>query len=272
MAYTEKYFISFCNPLGQSCRVSIKQDDFIGDAVELTGQEEPFVVAYDNSDDFKFKPIIESEANINLVFDSSVLGMDELWTSDERTFKVESTVDGVLDWTGFIIPEGLDYNLKGGSYDAVLIARDGLATLEGILFKTDNNDFYGFQDFGYNNGDKFPFILILTEILRKLDLGIDLWTLVDYYEQTMDLLNTDSRDSDPLAISCASVKTYINDTDRKDVAYFEDVNEAWDCKKIIENVCNIWGARLYQQNRVWRFKSIHADSIIANPYTTESDG
>lgn len=271
MAYFEKYFIAFCNPLGQSCRVSILQDDFVGASTELVGQQEPFVVSYDNGDDFKFKAIVESEASINLVFDDAILSFSELWTSNERTFKVEYTIESVLEWAGFIIPEGFDYNLKGGKYEAVLTARDGLATLEGILFKTDDNQYYGSQDFGYNDGFQFPFILILTEILRKLDLGINLWTLVDYYEQTMLLLNTDSRDSDPLAVSYVNVKTYINDTDRKDIAYFEDVNEAWDCKKIIENICNIWGSRLYQESGVWKFKSIHADSVIANPYTTGSD-
>lgn len=271
MAYFEKYFISFCNPLGQSCRVSILEDGFVGSTTELVGQAEPIKISYDNSDDFKFKAIIESEASINLIFDDAILSLSELWTSNERTFKVEYTIESDLEWTGFIIPKGFDYTLKGGKYESVLTARDGLATLEGILFKTDNNQFYGFQDFGYNDGVQFPFILILTEILRKLDLGIDLWTLVDYYEETMTLLNEDSRNSDPLAISTVSVKTFINDTDREDIAYFEDVNEAWDCKKIIENICNIWGSRLYQQSGVWIFKSIHADSAIANPYNTESD-
>lgn len=271
MAYTEKYFLSFCNPIGDNCRVSVMQDNFIGTPIELIGQAEPIIISWDNSDDFKFKPIIESEASIQLWFDDAVLSMSELWTSNERTFKVEYTIEGVLEWTGFIIPEGFDYNLKGGKYEAVLIASDGLSTLEGILFKTDSNQFYGVQDLGYNNGAEFPFILILTEILRKLDLGIDIWTLVDYYEQTMTLLNSDSRDSDPLSISYANVKTYVNDTDREDIAYFEDVNEAWDCKKIIENICNIWGARIYQESGVWKFKSIHADSSIANPYNTEND-
>lgn len=271
MAYTEKYFVSFCNPLGEPCRISILQDDFVGVSTELVGQQDPINIEYDNSDDFKFKGVIESKAKINLVFDDAILSFEELWTSNEKTFLVEYTINANLEWTGFIVPEGFDYNLKGGKYNAVLTARDGLATLEGILFKTDDNQFYGFQDFGFNNGEQFPFILVLTEILRKLDLGIDIWTLVDYYEQSMTLLNTDSRDSDPLAISYVNVKTYINDTDREDIAYFEDVNEAWDCKKIIENICNIWGSRLYQQQGVWRFKSIHADSVIANGYNTESD-
>ncbi len=271
MAYTEKYFIVFCNPLGESCRVSILQDGFVGLATELVGQEEPIIIQYDNSDDFKFKAIIESEASINLVFDDAILSFSELWESNERTFLVKYTIDDILEWSGFIIPDGFDYNLKGGKYDAVLTARDGLSTLEGILFKTDNNEFYGFQDFGYNNGELFPFILVLTEILRKLDLGIDLWTLVDYYEQTMTTLNDNTRESDPLSLAYVNVKTYINDTDREDVAYFEDINEAWDCQKIIENICNIWGSRLYQQNGVWRLKSIHADSVIASGYIPPID-
>lgn len=261
MAYNEKYFLTYCTPLGVPCRISIKHIDFVGTPTELIGQENPITISYDNGDDFKFKPIIESEASIGLVFDDDVLSFEELWTSNERTFKVDHIINGQLDWTGFVIPEGFDYNLKGGMYPSVLKARDGLATLEGILFKTANNQFYGVQDLAYNNGAQFPFVLILTEILRKLDLGIDLWTLVDYYEQTMTTLNDNNRNSDPLSLAFANVKTYINDTDRKDIAYFEDVNEAWDCKKIIENICNIWGARIYQQSGVWRFKSIHADSV-----------
>lgn len=271
MAYNEKYFLTFCDSDKNNCRVSILENDFSGSSTELVGQEDPINITYDNSDDFKFKAIIESQADINLIFDDSVLSMSELWTSNERTFKVEYYIDSALEWTGFIIPEGFDYTLKGGLYPAQLVARDGLSTLEGILFKTDNNELYGTQNLGFNDGFIFPFILILTEILRKLDLGIDLWTLVDYYEQTMVLLKENSRNSDPLAISYVNVKTYINDTDREDIAYFEDVNEAWDCKKIIENICNIWGSRVYQEKGVWRFKSIHADSAIANPYNTESD-
>jgi len=262
MAYNEKYFLTYCTPLGVPCRISIKHIDFVGTAIELIGQDAPITFSYDNGEDFKFEPIIESEASVNLIFDDAILSFEELWTSNERTFRVDHIIDGNLDWTGFVVPEGFYYNLKGGYYPVVLKARDGLATLEGILFKTDSNQFYGVQDLAYNNGAEFPFVLILTEILRKLDLGIDLWTLVDYYEQTMTTLNEDNRNSDPLSLAFANVKTYVNDTDRKDIAYFEDVNEAWDCKKIIENICNIWGARLYQENGVWKFKSIHADSVL----------
>lgn len=262
MAYNEKYFINYCTPLGVNCIISIKVDGFIGLPIELTGQSEPIKITYDNSDDLKYKPIITSTAEIGLIFDDEALSFSELWTSNERTFKVEHIINGVIDWVGFIIPEGFDYTLKGGKYPSVLKARCGLSTLEGILFKTDNNQFYGVQDLAYNNGALFPFVLILTEILKKLDLNINLWTLVDFYEQSMTTLNENNRNSDPLSLSFANVKTYINDTDRKDIAYFEDVNEAWDCKKILENICHIWNARIYLENGVWKFKSIHVDSVL----------
>ena len=103
MAYNEKYYLTFCNPEGQNCRVSILQDDFEGLATELIGQPDPIVISYDNNDDFKFKPIIESEAEISLIFDDETLSFSELWTSNERTFKVEYKIEGLLEWTGFII-------------------------------------------------------------------------------------------------------------------------------------------------------------------------
>lgn len=83
MAYNEKYFLTYCTPLGVPCRISIKHIDFVGTPTELIGQENPITISYDNGDDFKFKPIIESEASIGLVFDDDVLSFEELWTSNE---------------------------------------------------------------------------------------------------------------------------------------------------------------------------------------------
>lgn len=266
MAYAEKYFVTFCKPDNTSCRISILEDSFVGSAVELTAGEFPILISYDNSDDFKFKPIIESKATINLVLNDENVSLNEFWSRDERTFKVEYYEDSILEWTGFIVPKGFDHNFKAGDYNAKIEAIDGLSTLEGILFKTDNNQFYGTQDFGFNNGFSFPFILIATEILKKLDLGLDLWTLVDCYEQFMTDRTTDSRDSDPLAISYIDVKTYINDTDREDIVYWEDINEAWDCKKILENLCHIWGAKIYQEHGVWRLKSVNVDSKLGQNF------
>lgn len=129
MAYNEKYFLTYCTPLGVPCRISIKHIDFVGTAIELIGQDAPITFSYDNGEDFKFEPIIESEASVNLIFDDAILSFEELWTSNERTFRVDHIIDGNLDWTGFVVPEGFYYNLKGGYYPVVLKARDGLSLI-----------------------------------------------------------------------------------------------------------------------------------------------
>src|SRR5690606_10901617 len=261
MAYSEKYYLLYCDEFGNEYRTSVLEDGYVGSATELVGQPDPVIITYENSDEFKFQPIIASTLEMGFVFDSvSGTQFEEFWTSDERTFKVEHKKNTVLQWSGFVVPDGFQYDFIGGKYYANITAVVGLATLEGMLFvDPDTNDPYGLTDLTYNDAFLFPFILIATEILRKLDLDIDLWTVVDVYEKNMIDRTSDSRDSDPLAISYVNVKTYINDTERKDIPYWENVNEAWDCKKVLENLLYIWGCKIYQQEGVWRIKRVTID-------------
>lgn len=185
MAYAEKYFHQFCKPSGKVCRISIQKRDYVGSSIELEGQPEPILISYDNSDEFKFKPIIPSTAEIFLTFGTgNGVDFSEFWEADEKTFKIVYTVAGEIEWVGFVLLEGFAYELSGGVYYAQITATDGLGTLESILFKDQNTgQKYGLTDLTYNDGFKFPLILVATEILRKLDLDLDLWTLVDVYEQ-----------------------------------------------------------------------------------------
>src|SRR5690606_23967911 len=247
---------------GNNFRTSVLEDGYAGSATELRGQPNPVTITYENSDEFKFEPIIASTLEMGFVFKSgSGVDFEEFWSSDEKTFKVEHKKNGDLEWSGFVVPDGFQYDFIGGYYYANITAVDGLGTLEGILFRDPNtNEPYGLTDLTYNDGFSFPFILIATEILRKLELDIDLWTVVDVYEKNMIDRTSDSRDSDPLAVSYVNVKTYINDTDRKDIPYWENVNEVWNCKKVLENLLYIWGCKLYQQEGVWRIKRVTVDS------------
>lgn len=262
MAFSERYFLTYCDKFGNNFRTSVLWEDFEGSATELTGQPNPVNITYENSDEFKFQPIIPSTLEMGFVFDSEGdVQFEEFWTIDEKTAKVEHYKNTVLQWSGFVVPNGFEYDFIGGKYYANITAVDGLATLEGILFRDPNtNEPYGLTDLTYNDGFSFPFILIATEILRKLDLDIDLWTVVDVYERNMDDRTSDSRNSDPLAVSYVNVKTYINDTEREDIPYWENVNEVWNCQKVLENMLYIWGCKLYQQEGVWRIKRVTIDS------------
>ena len=122
MAYLEKYYLSYCTPEGLNCRVSILQRDYIGVVTELTGQEIPFLINYESTEDFKFSPIRASTADVFMVFGGDLTDFEEFWTADEREFKVMHYVDSVLEWSGFVIPNGFSYELRGGLYYASIQA------------------------------------------------------------------------------------------------------------------------------------------------------
>lgn len=260
MAYFEKYYITFCDRYGDAHRVSIEQKDFIGTSIELEAQEQPILITYKSEDEFKFSPIRSSSAEINMAFGTdNGVDFQELWTADEKEFKIVYTKEGLVEWTGFVIPDGFSYEFKGGVYYAIINANDGLKTLEDIVFKDVENKPYGQSDLTYNNGFEFPFVLILTEILRKLDLSLDLWVCADVYEKSMTKTGN-SRNGDPLAQSYVNVKTFIGDSDKRELAYWRNPDLVMNCKEVLENVCYIFGAKIYQCRGVWRFKRINADA------------
>jgi len=260
MAYVERYFHQFCDQYGDTHRISILQDGFGGSATEIEGQPNPILITYESSSEFKFDPIRPSTAEVYLTFGTgNDVDFEEFWTADEREFKVEYYRDSVLEWLGYVIPNGFSYELRGGVYYAEIKASCGLSTLESIPFSL-NGVPYGIQtDLTYNNDFEFPFILIVTEILRKLDLDINTWSCVDVYERNMTKTG-DTRDADPLANAYVNVKTYINDSERKDIPYWKDIGEVFNCKEVLENLCYIFGAIIYQSKGVWRIKRRNVDA------------
>ena len=259
MAYGKKYIIPYCNTEGIACEVSLWEDEYVGSVSELIGAPVPFIKGYGGSSDFLFNPVRPSTGRMNIVFDEN-FSMEEFWTADEKKYQIQHTINAALDWVGFVIPNGFGYQLTGGLYYGQIVAADGLSTLKNIPFADSvTGEPYGTQDLTYNNGFEFPWILMATEILRKLDLNLNLWTCVDVYEQSMTKTG-DTREADPLATSYANVKTYINDTQRKDIPYWQDVNEVYNCFEVLENLGNTFGAKIYQSGGVWRIKRINADA------------
>lgn len=228
-------------------------------AKELLADVDPITISYESADDFKFSPIRPSVAEVFMIFGGSDgIDFEEFWTADEREYKILDIKDGTIEWSGYVIPGGFEYELKGGLYYASLKASDGLATLDAVTFVDDKQKPYGNQDLVYNNGFEFPFSLIITEILKKLQLDLDLWTCVDSYEQSM-LKTGDVREADPLSASFVNVKTYIKSNENEKIPYWYGSGEEWNCKEVLENILYIFGAKLYQELGVWRLKTINSD-------------
>ena len=160
MAYGLKYTTTYCDVYGVQCQVRIFEDDYIGASTELEAQTTPFLLTYEATSDFKFEPIRPSSASINLVLGNG-LEFDEIWTADERKYKIEHYINNILDWTGFVVPNGYSHNFTGGLYYATLEATDGLGLLEGVVFRDSNTGLpYGNTDLTYNDDFEFPFVLI----------------------------------------------------------------------------------------------------------------
>lgn len=260
MAYEEKYYHQYCDAYGNVCRISILEDGYVGSVTEVEAQEIPILITYDSESDFKYDPIRSSSCEVFLTFGTgNNVDFEEFWTADERRFKVEHYIDSEIDWVGYVIPNGFGYELRGGIYYASILASDGLSTLEGYDFLDDNtNTPYGTQDLTYNNGFEFPFILIATEILRKIGLDLNTWSCIDVFERSMTSGGS-TRDSDPLATSYVNVKTYINDSKREDIPYWRDIGEVFNCREVLENLCYLFGAKVYQSKGSWRIKRVNSD-------------
>jgi hypothetical protein len=260
MAYGKKYTHNYCNSEGVACEVSVLEVDYVGAVTELEAGVIPFRKTYSNSSDFKFEPIRASTASVVFVFQNGdEIDFEQFWTADERKFQILHEINNVVDWIGFIIPNGFSYAFTGGLYEGVLTAADGLATLNDIPFAFNSNLPYGTTDLVYNNGFEFPFSLQATEILRKLELDLDTWISVDVYERTMNPAAID-RFADPLSASYTNVKTYINDSSRNDIPYWRDAQEVMNCRTVLENLCYIWGAKVYQSEGAWRIKRVNIDA------------
>jgi len=259
MALANKYKTTYCDVYGRTCEVFILQEGFVGSVTELEAQPTPFTITYDSGGDFKFEPIRSSKASLNLILGNGV-ELSEFWTQNEKEYQIAHYIDSTLDWIGWVIPNGFSYQLTGGVYEAEIEATDGLETLDAKPFLNDGTgNPYGVDNISpYHTNEHFEFILILTECLKKIGLGLDIWVCVDLYEQTMTT-NVDSRLGCPLSQATVNVRTYIGDSDEDDIPYWRNKDEVFNTLEVLENLAYMFGAKVYQSQGVWRFQRINAN-------------
>lgn len=260
MAWGVKYQHTGCTDDGRPEIILIAEEDWTGSIKEVDAGPIPFVKAAETATEGKFEPLRATTATITLVCDEE-FDLEFLWTADERKYRVERWVDGGLDWRGYIVPNGYRYDYRGGLYYATITAADGLSTLSNVPFLSESGESYGLVDLTFNDGNRYPIILIITECLRKLDLDLNVWTCVGIRESRMPV--TGAREADPLAYTTVDVRTYINDTQRDDIPYWQDTGAVWDCDRVLRNVLTIFGCKLYQESGTWRVKYINDDAAIS---------
>lgn len=252
--YGAKYRHSFCNRYKKLCHVDILEEDYSGSVTEVDAGPQPIIISYESQHDFKFSERRSSTATVTLI-GATQFELTDLWTSDERKYRVELWIDNVLDWRGYVVPNGFRQDFTGGKYYAQVTASDGLATLDGIKFaEVEGSIPDGIDDTAYIG--KKTFVEIISLITRKLELDLNFWIAVDIYATQMN----DGPDDDPLNQSKVNVETYINDSTRDDLAYWEDIDSVWDCGRVLDNVLRIFACKMYQSGGAWKIKRVNSDT------------
>lgn len=174
--YGPKYNHVFDDVQGTSLEVKIWERDYTGPTLPLKKMGAvPVVVSLNGTDASKFHPIKPTECSLTILADG-VFDFFDLYTADDRKYKVEILKGGVTTWQGFLIP-----NIYEQPYlprpEISVKATDGLADLKNVDFKPFNTPL-------------FPFKLSLFDAvlfcLYQMDLPLNILTGVNTYADGMD--------------------------------------------------------------------------------------
>ena len=174
MAYNEKYFHTYCDANENTYRISLRELDYSGDAIEVEGGHMPWSVDQESSSRMKIGGVYPSRATA--IFESEAgFTLEELYTGQENTYQLARLKNGVVDWIGFVIPDGFrerDYDQQKPVLE--VYASDNLPALKGVPFVDQFGDNYG-----DNDSHTKSFLWVISEALKKTGSLLPIWTMVD---------------------------------------------------------------------------------------------
>lgn len=241
MAYATKYSVTFKDVENITWVVKFEEDAFAGAVTTITPGNNPLNITYNQSD--KFQPIVGSHADIQMVYQSEV---DNLYIETAHTIRVTIERDSTDVWQGWLLPGQYTRHFNQPKHYVTLTASDGLGELKGIKFE-DSGDPYYYQQ---------KEITVLSNILQKTGLQLNIYENIDIYEDDMDHAASDS----PLD------QTYIY----ADMYWDELSDERSDCYSVLEDIIKKYGAVIKQVGAAWwilRPNAFGLDSIAYRRFT-----
>lgn len=120
--YGPKYRLDYPDANGINTRIDILERGYEGEVIPVEGAAEPFILKYNGADINKFKPVIASEAILNLISYEHFYFLD-LFTQDERKYQLRyykmfgapstaftpATLDPLDLWENVPITSGYDW-------------------------------------------------------------------------------------------------------------------------------------------------------------------
>ncbi len=192
MAYNTKYILRYCSRFGDSLRIELQIDGYIGQAFLIVnngdnvsddqgrnvavnidgnfnpdrdmnlieGTDNPFTLQFRNDTGEKGGSVRATSASMAF-FEDAVFNIDDLATSDEMGIRCKFFVNDELEWIGFVTPDF--FNVEITSNPVInLTASDRIGILKDIPYPLD--DFYKSQ--------RKSKLAILIECLKKTGLEL----------------------------------------------------------------------------------------------------
>lgn len=216
--YKVRWRVPYYTMQGTAAWVDIEDRSWTGDIEYLNGGKDPVSVEYPPIGD-KVGVFGGSGLSLHILVHREGLLLD-MYTADERKFRVSHYEGGALIWRGYLLPEFYEeawLDVKGNP-SARLTASDGIATLSEVYYLLDNGQRYYGRESLHN---------ILFNCLDKLDLGLPFYTSVNIWADGMD------READPLT------QAFVNQA-----AYYKE--EPLTCGDVLERILNPFGCFIRQ--------------------------
>lgn len=227
VSYGPLYRIEYDKFNGDVGVIDIEERDYAGAVEEVKGSDTPFVVRLRGEESDLFTSVLSTECTIGLTSESNFKFLD-LFTQDDRKYRVIAYTNGTEYWRGFIKP-GLyqEQYYTDTNYYVSADATDQLVTLQDLQFvDKDGNKIKGVNSL----------IKIISFILAKTDLDLPIRSCVNIWETDMNQTSSD----DPLD------QTHI-DTD----SFYSEDGTPFVMLDVLRSILDSFGSRLFQWGGYW---------------------
>jgi hypothetical protein len=217
-----KYFFEYRDTVNSLFRCEISNDDFVGTAVEINGS---CVIDYP-----EVTSPIEAIKGLGLKIDleaSETLTLEDLYTEEERSYKVTLKADDNVLFNGFLNPDGVFQDFVNDKWVISMDCVDGLGLLENLSYVTDT---------GLQFTIKQSELEIISNCLRRTGLVQNINTSINiFYTGLSTSLN-------PLANVYLDPGRFYKD---------EEKNNVMQCDEVLKSVLDKYCACITQQNGEW---------------------
>lgn len=217
---------------GRIHQVDILERAYSGAITEFCGGGDPVHILWKGDANDPNKPIVPGEYILNILKESEG-DFNDLFTQDDRLFKVNHYIDGVLYFTAFMAPELLNEPFKAPPYNLEFTAVDGLQRLSDKDFVDENgNEYKG----------SIKTIVVIAEILKKCSLNINIHCGINIFAKyEIDEVSPDIAPMNEGATDDPLDQAYI------DVTIFDGLK----CFEVLSRILKPFRAQIFQVGGVW---------------------